>query len=217
MPRGSDPNRCQASEVEPLAVARTRRGAAPPSPPAAQIIRPHQEPEEEAAEGEDEVSRLFDDDAKMDIFNKYAAWIKAGKIPADSPIDDLVNEHGCDRTYPSKLYKKVMKNGTIDNQWNPLGRPPIYSANAREQVVGKIREAREKQKVYSLRSVATKLQKQRKKKPAPKKDWVAAAKKELGFKKHKVSVQSSAVYCAVGMMATGPRVPMVRVPAHGCM
>ena len=32
-----------------------------------------------------------------------------------------------------------------------------------------------------------------------------------------VSVQSSAVYCAVGMMATGPRVPMVRVPAHGCM
>ena len=140
MPRGSDPNRCQASEVEPLAVARTRRGAAPPSPPAAQIIRPHQEPEEEAAEGEDEVSRLFDDDAKMDIFNKYAAWIKAGKIPADSPIDDLVNEHGCDRTYPSKLYKKVMKNGTIDNQWAG-GRPPIYSANAREQVVGKIREA----------------------------------------------------------------------------
>ena len=118
MPRGSDPNRCRRSEIEdlrPLAQQRARRsssgsGQAPPPSPPANRIRPERPPRDD-----DDESRLFDNEAKVDMFQRYSEWVVGGKKREDSPIDDLVEEYGCHRTYPKRVYDKVIKHGSTSN------------------------------------------------------------------------------------------------------
>ena len=94
MPRNSDKNRCRASEIEPLAKTRTKRSAsaAPESPPAAQVRRTVESQLDDSEEANE--SRLFTDDAKLEMFKRYLAWVEGGKAPEDSPIEDLVKEYG---------------------------------------------------------------------------------------------------------------------------
>ena len=127
MPQNADKNRCRKDEIAhilPLAVTRPRRGPAPPSPPVAQVRRAV--PPRDDNEEEDTSTRLFTMEQKKDMFRRYFEWVEAGKIRADSPIDELVEAYGCSRAYPKRLFDKVLKNGTAENQWDggrPLGGP----------------------------------------------------------------------------------------------
>ena len=135
-------------------------------------------------------TRVHADDAKKEIFRRYAAWVASGKKRADSPIDELVDEYECDRNYPKRLYDKVLENGTVENQWDG-GRPEAFSPACWDAMVEIIRTHRKKQRKASTRVIAATLKKQRaaKGKKAPSRGLVAAAKKELGFVKHKVKTK----------------------------
>ena len=190
MPRRSDPNRCRASEIEPLAVSRPRRAGTVPQTPELQVRPARPSATQPTDHEEAKETRIHADDAKKEMFRRYAAWIASGKKRADSPIDDLVNEYECDRHHPKRLYDKVLENGTVENQWDG-GRPESFSPECWNAMVDIVRSFRTKQRKASTRVIAATLKKQRKKagKKAPSHTAVAAAKKELGFVKHKVKTK----------------------------
>ena len=170
MPRASDPNRCRAHEIEPLAVRRPRRGVQQPAAPPPQAAPPKQRkrkasqqpPDDDADEDAGEEQRLYTYEEKLDIFQRCIEWIEKGKKRADSPIADLVEQYGCAQRYPNELFKKVKRTGSIDNRWNPAGRPGEFSEECFEKgMVGIIRKAREKQKVASGAAINAEMKKTR--------------------------------------------------------
>ena len=190
MPRDSDPNRCRASEIEPfvpLAAQRERRGPPAPqtaveSPPAHRIRRAVPDSPDE---GGGEESRLFHDDSKLQIFKKYHQWVISGKGRNESPIDELVTEYGCHRTYPKRIYDKVLDKGGTGNNWHVDGRPSDFPPACWEEMVKLIRDARAKQQRASSTKIVSSMKKTRGKKgkKVPSKRSVQEAKKDLGFKK----------------------------------
>ena len=143
MPRRSDPNHASADEILQIGEPDARRsGRNPPaSPPPAQV-RPALR--DRAADDEVEETRLHTHEAKLAIFKAYLEWTTAGKKRGDSPIDALVEEWNCERTYPKKLYDKVAETGSVDNAFSG-GRPPAFSPECWESMVQLIRDARKKQ------------------------------------------------------------------------
>ena len=186
MPRASDPNHATAADIEPLGRGQRR----PPSTPtqgggssgaaAAAARGPRRSPRIEKQE-----SRLHEYESKRAIFAAYAGWVRTGSKRADSPIAELVEKYGCDRSYPKKLYDRCLGSGTVENNWAG-GRPTEFDDEFWEKtMVPLIRKARSEQKSVSSRKVTATIKKKKKGK-GPSHVSVAKAKKDLGFKKHKV-------------------------------
>ena len=102
----------------------------------------------------------------------------------------LVKKFGCERTYPKKLYDKVVQHGSVASNWAG-GRPAEFSPQCWEAMITLIREHRAKHRVASSRELSASLKKApaRARKKAPHYRTVQRAKKELRFKKHKVAVK----------------------------
>jgi hypothetical protein len=139
MPRRSDPNHCLQSEVEPmvpLAQRRPRRDA-PQSPPRDRIIPPHCE-DDDNNEG-----RELTEDSKVAILKAYTEWLAGGKMASDSPIAGLMEKYGCGRSYPLRLYDKVMAHGSVASL-SRGGNQFQYSPGVWEEMVSVIRSRRAK-------------------------------------------------------------------------
>lgn len=184
MPRSSDPNRCLASECEPIGRAfgftspAENRQQDRQLPPATKIA--------DTQSGDLEASRLHDDESKRDIVTQYGAWLARGKRNYDSPIPALIEKYNCDRTYPKKLYDKFISRCTVDNNWNKQGRPLVYDEEMKGTVVDIIRAEREKQHTASCRKISRTIKKKNRKQPAPCAKTVNNMKRKMGFKKYKV-------------------------------
>ena len=181
MPQASAPNRCRASETEPASPPQAGRRAAsargpPPRTPAAAPA--NQSPVYD-------LSRLHSKDARIDIFRRFSEWIAQGRPRGKSPIAALVKEHVCERTYPKKLYDRVMRAGSVDYNWS-AGRLKDFSPACWEAMATIVRDHRKKHRVASSRNLSASLKKGRKGKKAPSANTVLRAKKELNFKKHRV-------------------------------
>lgn len=191
MPRLSDPNRCRANEVVPLAVTRPRRCPVVASPPP-RHVRPAHPPRdgEDACSNLTSDTRLFSYEVRLDIAQRYHAWILVNRKRAESPIDDLVADYGCNRDYPKRIFDKMMATGSLHNRWAG-GRPKVFSPNCFRQMGKVIRKGRKNQRRVSSRETSAQLKKKRAKqnKPAPGKDTICKAKKRLGWKLHKVKAK----------------------------
>lgn len=161
MPRRCDPNRCAASEVEPLSLTRGRRDCAPPSSPPASRIRPGRPPRDEDEAVEAAGSRLLDNNAKLSIFKTYHEWKLGGSKKSESVIPDLVSKYGIHRTYPKRLYDKVLKAGSVDNKWSKSGRPGEFTPEMWDTMQKLIREKRKVHKKASLTAIKAELTKER--------------------------------------------------------
>ena len=64
----------------------------------------------------------------MDIVQRYHAWTVVGRKRAESPLDKLVEEYGCNRNYPKRIFDKMMATGSLHNRWAG-GRPKVFSPN----------------------------------------------------------------------------------------
>ena len=129
MPRRSDPNRCRASEIEPLsrtkptrACARPAAASEPPHTPQSRVRRPQPESRDSAVQG----SRQLSEDQRTVIFRRYSWWLADGKLEAESPIAALMQEFTVGRQYPKRLYDKVMKHGNVADRVR-IGRPSDFS------------------------------------------------------------------------------------------
>jgi hypothetical protein len=91
------------------------------------------------------VTRLHDEDVKVKVFRAMHTWKMGGGKRKDSPISDLVQEHGFGRNYPAELFKSVLKRGTTANQWHIQGRPPMWSSDVWAEMVEIIRNKRDLQ------------------------------------------------------------------------
>ena len=125
--------------------------------------------------------RLHTNETKLAIFQVMLEWHNAGQNKADSPIQTLVTKYGCDRSYPTKLYKLVYDRGTIDNRWGP-GRPVEIDEAVWGEMVSLIRQARSKQKRASSTEISAKLRKRMPRKKTPSPRTVRAKKAAMGFK-----------------------------------
>ena len=184
MPRASDPNRCLASECEPIGRSpgflspAENQGLKRKSPPATAADLTHGD--------KIEPLRLHLDEVKRDIVQRYEAWLRSGKRAVDSPIAALMEEYKCGRNYPKNQYEKLLANGTLENLWSTNGRPLKYGEETEAQIIDAIREKRNKQKKASCREISRKMKKENRKKPAPSASTVHRKKKALGFEVHKV-------------------------------
>ena len=154
MPRASDPNRCRRSELEPASPPQasrrpaSSRGLAPKTPAAARG----------PAAVADSLTRVHCDDSRLKIVRAYSAWIVKGKPRKESPIPALVKEFGCERTYPKKLYDKVVKHGSVASSWAG-GRPAEFSPQCWDAMITIIREHRTQHRVASSRDLSASLKK----------------------------------------------------------
>ena len=196
MPRGSDPNRCRASEIErfePISRTKPRRQCVQPvlarvapqipvsTPPRARCTGPALTCDSPAPG-----SHLKEESTKTAILKAYAEWVAAGRRREESPLDDLVQQHGCSRAYPKRLYDKVMRSGSVSNPKSP-GRKKEFSPRCWEQMQTVIREHRERQKTASSRVISASLKKTRgKRNRCPSRDTVWRRKTAMGYRKHKV-------------------------------
>jgi hypothetical protein len=130
------------------------------------------------------------DDSRVEIVRRYSAWIVKGRPFKESPIPALMEKFGCERTYPKKLYDKVVRHGSVASNWAG-GRPAEFSPQCWEAMVTLIREHRKKHRVASSRDLSASLKKApgRARKKAPAYKTVQRAKKALNFKKHKVAIK----------------------------
>ena len=102
----------------------------------------------------------------------------------------LMKKFGCERTYPKKLYDKVVKHGSVASSWAG-GRPAEFSPQCWDAMITIIREHRTQHRVASSRDLSASLKKApaRARKKSPSHQTVLRAKKALRFKKHKVAVK----------------------------
>ena len=103
----------------------------------------------------------------------------------------LMETFGCERTYPKKLYDKVVKHGSVTSTWSHAGRPAEFSPQCWDAMITIIREHRTQHRVASSRDLSASLKKApaRARKKSPSFNTVLRAKKALRFKKHKVAVK----------------------------
>ena len=94
----------------------------------------------------------------MAIVQAYSAWIALGRPKKKSPIPALMKTFDCERTYPKKLYDRVMKSGSVESSWAGC-RPTEFSPACWEAMVTLIREHRAKHRVASSRDVSSSLKK----------------------------------------------------------
>ena len=184
MPRSSDPNRCLASECEPM-------GRSPGFISPAEKQRPNrQQPADTDVQmtdaAGDEATRLHADEVKHEIIKRYEAWLRTGKHKSDSPIAGIVEEFEVHANYPKKLYDKFIQNGRLANDWNTNGRPLKYREEIDAKITEVVRTKRKQQKKASCRYIARTLKKENKKKPSPSYSTINRHKKKMGFKVHKV-------------------------------
>ena len=57
------------------------------------------------------------DDSRVEIVRRYSAWIVKGRPFKESPIPALMEKFGCERTYPKKLYDKVVEHVSVASNW----------------------------------------------------------------------------------------------------
>ena len=101
--------------------------------------------------------RLYELDEKVDILQKYVKWREAGKSPFVSPIPDLKRKYPkMGKNYPKGLYDKMMKHGSVENQWGG-GRPAEYTEAVWDEMVRIIREHRAKQLAPSGRTIRNEM------------------------------------------------------------
>ena len=187
IPRASDPNRCRKAELVPGSPPQgarrsaSSRGVVPKTPAAAAA----------PAAPADSLTRVHCGDSRLAVVQAYSAWIAAGRPKKKSPIPALMKTFDCERTYPKKLYDRVMKSGSVESSWNPAGRPREFSPACWAAMVTIIREHRAKHRVASSRDLSSNLKKVpgRAGKKAPAYKTVQRAKRELAFKKHKVQLK----------------------------
>jgi hypothetical protein len=85
-------------------------------------------------------SRLIERDAKLTIFKEMFNWKTEGGL---SPVKSLVERFKVHRNTPGKIFKKVVRKGTVDNQWHVQGRPPEFTEEVWDGMVEIVREYRE--------------------------------------------------------------------------
>jgi hypothetical protein len=85
-------------------------------------------------------TRLLSRDKKLIIFKEMFHWKTKG---GESPVGRLVKEFGVHRNTPKKILDKVVKKGSVDNQWHVQGRPPEFGEEVWEKMVEIIRDYRE--------------------------------------------------------------------------
>ena len=106
--------RCQEPQAEPVSESPPRaarraassRGPAPRTPAAAPA----------AATPAGSLTRVHSDDSRLEIVRRYSAWIVKGRPYKESPIPALM-KFDCERTYPKKLYDKVVEHGSVASNW----------------------------------------------------------------------------------------------------
>ena len=98
--------------------------------------------------------RLIPRDKKLIIFKEMFRWKSEN---GDSPVGRLVKEFGVHRNTPRKLLDKVVKKGSVDNQWHVQGRPPEFGEEAWDKVVEIIRDYREAHKMAPARQIRSDL------------------------------------------------------------
>jgi hypothetical protein len=165
MPRASDPNRCLASECEPIGRALQFLSPADNRQPNKRS-RPLAEPEltlDDATRS----TRLVSEEDKNDIHSTYARWVANGRKKSDSPIPMLCEKYKVGPRYPEQLYNKVMKKGGVNNNFQNSGRPRVYGEETTELVVQAIRAARQKQRKAPVRAIARSIKKDTRGKLAP--------------------------------------------------
>ena len=102
--------------------------------------------------------RLYELDEKVDILQKYVKWREAGKSSFVSPMSALKRKYPhMGKNYPKRLYDKMMKHGSVENQWGD-GRPAEYTeAVWGDEMVRIIREHRAKKLAPSGRTIRNEL------------------------------------------------------------
>ena len=70
----------------------------------------------------------------------------------------LMKKFGCERTYPKKLYDKVVKHGSVASSWAG-GRPAEFSPQCWDAMITIIREHRTQHRVASSRDLSASLKK----------------------------------------------------------
>jgi hypothetical protein len=71
----------------------------------------------------------------------------------------LMKKFGCERTYPKKLYDKVVKHGSVTSTWSHAGRPAEFSPQCWDAMITIIREHRTQHRVASSRDLSASLKK----------------------------------------------------------
>ena len=181
MPRGSDPNRCKKAEVFiPLALQRPKRTALKSPTKAKSTIKTPVGSKRKTTES-DTVSRHHSADDKLKIFQAHMAWVKAGSVKGASPHKRLAQTYGCSPKYPKRLFDKVSRCGSTDNQWSLDGRPKDIDEEVLNTMIDIIREHRSQHKKASCRSLEKQLAKRHPKKRTPSASKVSSEKRRLGF------------------------------------
>ena len=130
--------------------------------------------------------RLYELDEKVDILQKYVKWREAGKSPFVSPIPDLKRKYPkMGKNYPKGLYDKMMKHGSVENQWGG-GRPAEYTEAVWAEMVRIIREHRAKQLVPSGRTIRNEMGKVFHPKDVPSTRTINEKKRAMKFRVVKV-------------------------------
>ena len=122
-------------------------------------------------------TRLLPRDKKVAIFKEMFRWKTEG---GDSPVGRLVKEFGVHRNTPKKILDKVVHKGSVDNQWNLLGRPAEFGEEVWEDMVDIIRTYREAQQMAPARIVRSDLL-QRFNETAPSTRHIQRKKATMGY------------------------------------
>ena len=140
-------NHCFAGNTQLLGAA------SPVSPPVAPASRKRRSSEVTgASKSSPRKRRLYPIDQKVDILQRYVKWREAGSHFV-SPMPDLKKKYpSMGKNYPKLLYDKMMKHGSVENQWGG-GRPAEYTEAVWDEMVRIIREHRAKQVVPSGRTM----------------------------------------------------------------
>eukprot|EP00964_Phaeocystis_antarctica_P090540 scaffold57937_cov60-Phaeocystis_antarctica.AAC.2 len=106
---------------------------------------------------------------------------------------------GCERTYPKKLYDRVVKHGTVESNWSG-GRPAEFSPRCWEAMITIIRLHRTKHRVASSRNVSADLKKVpgRKRKKAPSARHRLAREEDAALQEAQGAHQAEAQHAPVG-------------------
>ena len=124
--------------------------------------------------------RRFSNKDKIHINQLYAQWVQRGKVDEESPIEAIVTEFGCDRTYPSRLFARAAARGSVFPK-TPSGRPPVYGKEHDDFIILIIAEYRAKRRIATAEAIHARFVKSKKFNPVPCVRWIRGRKSALGF------------------------------------
>lgn len=132
---------------------------------------------------------ILSSEAKLEIIQRMQEWRAAGSKTNKSPIASLCAKFKCNRHYPGRLLKKVASVGTIENQWNSVGRPKVFGPELREQILKIVEHNSNQHETSPARKIRSTLMKQCRGRKVPSEATINRAKREMKFRFVKIKTK----------------------------